>query len=72
MSGEREQASEHHSKQAGRFWDRKVSFHWVRVALKASFEKAAKSHGESAMVEVLAGGRAEARAVVRKKRVARS
>jgi hypothetical protein len=41
-SGERVQASVHHSKQDGRELEWKVLVHWVRLASKASFLNSAK------------------------------
>lgn len=72
MSGLEEQASEHHSKQAGRDWDVKVSLNWARVVLKAIFEKAGKSQVESAVVKVLERGRTEASVVLSTVSVRRS
>jgi hypothetical protein len=42
------------------------------VTLKASLEKATKSHSESAVVEVLERGRTAANVVARNKKVVRS
>jgi hypothetical protein len=72
LSGEEEQASEHHSKQAGRAWEVNASFHWIKVILNARFEKVVKSQVASLMAEVFERGKTEANVDVKEMAIMRS